>query len=88
MVVCDDSGCGEVVRAAAGGRLVPYGDPAALAVALQALLDDPAERRRCAVSGKKYVAEHLSWERIAAETRGVYREIVGGRGSGVRGRNA
>ena len=44
VVVCDDSGCGEVVRAAGGGRLVPYGDPAALAIALQALLDDPAER--------------------------------------------
>ena len=26
VVVCDDSGCGEVVRAAGGGRLVPYGD--------------------------------------------------------------
>jgi glycosyltransferase involved in cell wall biosynthesis len=57
---------------------VPYGDPAALAVALQALLDDPAERRRCAESGRRYVVEHLSWERIAEDTRGVYREVLRG----------
>ena len=77
VVVSDDSGCGEVVRAAAGGRLVPYGDPGALAVALQALLDDPAERARCAVQGRAYVEAHLSWERITAETRELYREVVG-----------
>ena len=78
VVVCDDSGCGELVRAAAAGRLVPYGDPAALGAALQALLDDPAERRRCAESGRNYVTAHLSWERIAEETREVYREVIGG----------
>lgn len=76
VVVCDDSGCGEVVRAAGGGRLVPYGDPGALAGALQALLDDRAERDRCATSGRRYVEEHLSWERIAAETRELYREVI------------
>jgi glycosyltransferase involved in cell wall biosynthesis len=79
VVVCDDSGCGEVVRAAAGGRLVPYGDAAALAAALRALLDDAAERARCAENGRRYVEEHLSWERIAEETRALYREVVGAR---------
>jgi glycosyltransferase involved in cell wall biosynthesis len=78
VVVCDDSGCGEVVRAAGGGRLVPYGDPGALAVALQALLDDPVERARCAATGRRYVEEHLGWDRIAADTRALYREVVGG----------
>jgi len=82
VVVCDDSGCGEVVRAAAGGRLVPYGDAGALAVALQALLNDRAERARCALSGRRYVEEHLGWERIAADTRALYREVAGGAASG------
>lgn len=77
VVVCDDSGCGEVVRAAGGGRLVPYGDPGALATALLGLLDDPAERQRCASSGRRYVEEHLSWERVAEETRELYREVIG-----------
>jgi glycosyltransferase involved in cell wall biosynthesis len=76
VVVCDDSGCGEVVRAAAGGRLVPYGDAGALATALQGLLDDRAERERCAASGRRYVEQHLGWDRIAEETRALYREVV------------
>lgn len=76
VVVCDDSGCGEVVRAADGGRVVPYGDPAALAIALQALLDDPAERARCAARGRQYVTEHFGWDHIAAQTRALYREVL------------
>ena len=76
VVVCDDSGCGEVVRAADGGRVVPYGDPTALAIALQALLDDPAERARCAATGKQYVETHFGWNQIAAETRALYEEVV------------
>lgn len=76
VVVCDDSGCGEVVRAAGGGRVVPYGDPGALAVALQALLDDPAERRRCAEQGRAYVTAHCGWAHIAAQTRALYGEVL------------
>lgn len=76
VVVCDDSGCGEVVRAAGGGRQVPYGDAERLTEALQALLDDPAERQRCAESGRQWVAQHLSWDRIAEATRALYREVV------------
>jgi glycosyltransferase involved in cell wall biosynthesis len=76
VVVGDDSGCGEVVRAAGGGRTVPYGDAAALAIALQALLDDPAERARCAATGRRYVEEHFGWDRIAAQTRELYQEVL------------
>lgn len=79
VVVCDDSGCGEVVRAAAGGRLVPYGDAAALADALQSLLDQPGARQRCAISGRRYVEQHLGWDRVAADTRALYQEVLAGR---------
>ena len=79
VVVCDDSGCGEVVRAAGGGQVVPYGDPAALANALRALLASPDERMRCAVRGRHYVEQYLSWNRIAEDTRGLYREVLAGR---------
>jgi glycosyltransferase involved in cell wall biosynthesis len=79
VVVCDDSGCGEVVRAAGGGQLVPYGDPTALANALRALLASPEERLRCAVRGRHYVEQYLSWKRIAEDTRGLYREVLAGR---------
>lgn len=79
VVVGDDSGCGEVVRAASGGRVVPYGDPTALAAALQAMLDDPAERARAAATGKLYVQQHFGWDHIAAQTRELYEEVLRGR---------
>ena len=79
VVVCDDSGCGEVVKAAGGGRLVPYGDADALAVALRGLLESPQERQACATRGRQYVEQHLSWDRIAADTRALYRDVLNGK---------
>jgi len=77
-VVCDDSGCGEVLRAAGGGLTVPYGDVAALAAALTALLDDAARRAACVASGRRYIAEHLGWDGIGARTRQLYERVVAG----------
>lgn len=78
VVVCDDSGCGQMVRAAGGGLLVPYGEPVALAGALRTLLEDRAQRERCALNGRRFVAEHLGWDRIARQTRALYERVLGG----------
>jgi glycosyltransferase involved in cell wall biosynthesis len=74
-VVCDDSGCGEMLAAAGGGSLVPYGNPEALAAALQDLLRDAERRARCVQNGQRYIRAHLSWDTIAARTLQLYREV-------------
>lgn len=76
VVVCGDSGCGELVQAAQGGLLVPYGDEAALAKALRRLVENRRTRDQMAERGKEYVVSNLSWERIAERTREVYRGVV------------
>jgi glycosyltransferase involved in cell wall biosynthesis len=76
VVVCDDSGCGQLVRDTGGGLLVPYGDPDALARALQTLLDDPARRAEHVARGRRYVETHLSWDTIAETTQELYRLVV------------
>lgn len=76
VVVCDDSGCGEVVRAAGGGLLVPYGDVEALAAALLQLLEDRVRREQLVAAGRRYVAENLSWQSIAGRTRSLYRAVL------------
>jgi glycosyltransferase involved in cell wall biosynthesis len=76
VVVCDDSGCGELVQAAQGGLLVPYGDATALAKALRQLIEDRRTRNRLAEQGKEYVVSNLGWDRIAERTREVYRGVV------------
>ena len=76
VVVCDDSGCGEVLGAAGAALLVPYGDVQALGEALQRLLDDPASGRATVARGRDYIEGHLGWERIAERTAALYRDIL------------
>ncbi len=72
-VVTDDCGCGELVAQARAGELVRYGDPVGLAHALDALLDDPARRKRLVGRGRDFVRKQFAWPRIAAAHEAVYK---------------
>jgi len=74
----------EVMRTAGGGLVVPKGDADALARAIATLLADPERRRRLGAEGRGRVVDAYSWERVAARTVGVYRELLAER----RGRPA
>jgi glycogen(starch) synthase len=54
------------------GRLVPAGDPAALAAALDALLTDHAEAARLSRLARERVRD-WDWGRLAVQVRDVYR---------------
>ncbi len=58
----------ELAEEHGAGRLVPPGDPDALAAAIGELLDDPAERERLAARARAAAAGPYSWERIAERT--------------------
>lgn len=49
-----------VIERTGGGLVVPEGDPAALATALQELRDDPGARRRFAEAGRSGVLAHFA----------------------------
>ena len=75
VIVADDCGCGEWIRTAGAGRLVPYGDPRALAAAI---LDRDPERDRAHVArGAAFCRERLNWARVAAEMVEYYQEVLG-----------
>jgi glycosyltransferase involved in cell wall biosynthesis len=70
----------------AGGvaTLVPPGDPTALAEAIDAVLKDPVQSARMRHAGVARATEY-SWERTAAMTAEVYREVaLTGRSTGRR----
>lgn len=76
VVVCDDSGCGEVLGAADAALLVPYGDAQALADALRRFLGDPEFGRATVARGRRHIEDHLGWDRVAERTVALYHEIL------------
>jgi glycosyltransferase involved in cell wall biosynthesis len=68
----------EVVVDGETGRLVPPGDPVALARAMQDLAGDPERRVRWGRAGAARVRERFGLERMVEETLAVYREVTGG----------
>lgn len=58
------------------GRLVPAGDVAALARAMNALADDTALRRLWGDAARRYVAERFSTTTHTANMAGLYRAIL------------
>ncbi|MET9962427.1 glycosyltransferase [Streptomyces sp. NPDC006326] len=61
------------------GRLVPPGDPRALADAVAALLADAALRRAYGAAGRRRVLSRYGWDRVAAATESAYRSALGAR---------
>jgi glycosyltransferase involved in cell wall biosynthesis len=76
MVLTDVGGFREVVEDHGAARLVPPGDPGALAAAIGELLADPAERERLAERARAAAAGPYSWDSIAGRTLGVYEEVL------------
>ena len=60
-------------------RLVPPGDPTALAVTLNELLADRAVRDELADAATEAAATTYSWERIGEQTMALYRDLLGPR---------
>ncbi|GAA2335637.1 glycosyltransferase [Streptomyces cuspidosporus] len=97
IVPLEAMGCGTpVVASAVGGqrdtvadpgtgRLVPPRDPIALAEAVGELLDHPARRAACGSAGRRRVLTRYGWDRVAAATEDVYREVLARRPARISG---
>jgi glycosyltransferase involved in cell wall biosynthesis len=76
MVLSHVGGFRELVEEHGAGRLVPPGDPGALATAIGELLADPGERERLARKARAAAAGPYSWDTIAERTMAVYEEVL------------
>lgn len=72
LVTSTAGGLGEAVIDGETGLSHPPGDPAALAAAVRAVLDDPAAAQRRAVTARERLTSDFSWQTVAAETTQVY----------------
>ncbi|MDQ4076227.1 MAG: glycosyltransferase [Chloroflexota bacterium] len=82
VIGCEGAGGPEDLKALADCvELVKPRDVGSLVHALQRLLDDPARRQQMGKVGQKVVEEYFTWERNAADTMAIYREVVAARKS-------
>ncbi len=70
-------GIPEVVADGETGLLVPADDELALADAMNALLRDPSRAAAMGARGRMRAQAEFSWDRIAAQTAELYRELAG-----------
>lgn len=66
-VVGADGQCADLVRP---------GDAGELAMALEALLDDPARRDRMGTAGRQRALERFSWRAVAVKTVAAYQRVI------------
>jgi glycosyltransferase involved in cell wall biosynthesis len=76
VISSDVAGNGELVIDNRTGLLVPPGDPAALADAIDRLLSDGKLARECAARGRELVLELCTEEKRAARVERIYRELL------------
>jgi glycogen(starch) synthase len=76
VVAAATGGLRDVVADGVTGRLVPPGTPTALAEAIDALLADPAVRRRLTERAAAAVRDRFDWAVVAAATAQVYADVL------------
>ena len=77
IVATDVPGCREIARPGRNGLLVPPGDANALADALEALIKDPALRRRFGAEGRVIVEQEYSSDLVGRKTAALYDRLTG-----------
>ncbi len=66
----------EVIDDGVGGRIVPVGDPAALAAALGDVLADPVAAAGMAEAGRRAAAAVLAPDRLVGDVVKVYEDVT------------
>ncbi|MBI3550836.1 MAG: glycosyltransferase family 4 protein [Elusimicrobia bacterium] len=75
----DIGGNKELVRDGETGMVFKAGDPDALAKALSVFIKDPAAGKRMAETGRKWVGENLSTEKMVSATEALYHKLLAGK---------
>ncbi len=85
VVASDVGGLRDVVSHGTTGLMVPPGDPAALAAALDSLLDDPGTRQRMGATGRRH-ARQFEAAAVAPRVVEVFEDVLSQRRRALRRR--
>jgi glycosyltransferase involved in cell wall biosynthesis len=76
VVVCGDSGCGEVIGATGGGLVVPHGNSQALADAIESILTNERLWRRRAAEAANVARQVFGADVVCRQLEALYAEVV------------
>lgn len=76
VVVCNDSGCGEIVAQLGGGRIVPYGEPDTLAAAIDAILASPHAWTARVGAAAGQIRQRFAINPVCERFERMYREVL------------
>jgi glycosyltransferase involved in cell wall biosynthesis len=83
IVTTDVPGCREVVQHGVNGLLVPAGQAAYLAVAIEQLVNDPEGRRQMAARSRQMAVDEFSEIAVIHQTLVLYDELLASRSSSL-----
>ncbi len=75
VIVCDDDGCGQIIRTTGAGDLVPWGDSSALSYAISKRLEEGKKPEEIQLAQEK-IRLHFNWHLIAREITGFYQSCL------------
>jgi glycosyltransferase involved in cell wall biosynthesis len=76
VVVCGDSGCGEVIGATGGGLVVPHGNRQALADAIESILANEGLWRHRAAAASDVAREVFGADVVCRQLEALYADVV------------
>lgn len=76
VVTTDHPGCRDAVEPGKSGILVPPRDAMALADAIQALIEDPKQRKRMGASGRALAEREFAIEKVVDAHLAIYHELT------------
>jgi glycosyltransferase involved in cell wall biosynthesis len=76
VIVSNDSGCGEIIDGLGGGLLVPPGNPALLASAIETILANLPRWRAAAARAGAEASRRFHPDAVAGRLEEIYREAV------------
>lgn len=80
VIVTQEVGASEIVRASGGGIVVD-GEPPQLAKALSCLLEAPAAARSMGEAGRRHIERFYGWDSVAGRMEALYEGITAGAAS-------
>lgn len=79
VIVCDDCGCGEIIRETDCGYLVKFGNVRDLQEKMVFALENSEYNNKLVENGTRYIRYNLAWEKVGESVEYLYRNSILGK---------